>query len=64
MTEIFAQFVAEVRSDLIDEIEAVYGRAFADLRLEIANSRLKLVKLNGGSVAPIDLPNPISRLAN
>jgi len=49
MTEIFAQFVAEARSELIDEIEAAYGRAFADLRLEIANLRLELVKLNGGT---------------
>jgi len=64
MIEVFGEFVGEVRSKLIDEIEAAYGRAFADLRLETANLRLGLVKLNGGSVAPIDLPNPISRLAN
>jgi len=33
MTEIFAQFVAEVRPNLIDEIEAAYGRAFAELAM-------------------------------
>jgi hypothetical protein len=35
MTEIFAQFVAEVRSNLVDEIEAAYCRAFAELRLKL-----------------------------
>jgi hypothetical protein len=63
MTEVFAQFVAEVRSNLIDEIELAYSKTFADLGLEIANLRLELVKLNGGAAGPIDQPNPISRLA-
>ena len=64
MTEIFAQFVAEVRSDLINEIEAVYGRAFADPRLEIANFAVGVGQAEWRHVAPIDLPNPIRRLAN
>ena len=56
MTEIFAQFVAEVRPNLVDEIEAAYGRAFADLRLEIANLRLEPVKLNGGALRQLIYP--------
>jgi hypothetical protein len=64
MTKVVAEFVAEVRSNLIDEIELAYSKAFADLRLEIVNLRLELVKLNGNAAGPIDLPNAISRLAN
>ena len=38
-----------MRNDLVKEIELAY-KAFADLRLEIANLRLELVKLHGGAV--------------
>jgi hypothetical protein len=41
MSEIVALFVTEMHNDLVREIELAYGKAFAELRLEIANLRLE-----------------------
>jgi len=55
MTQIVAEF------DLIDEIEAAYRRAFANLGWKFEAG---VCQPEWRHVAPIDLPNPIRRLAN